>query len=85
MRTFEYKIKDESGIHARPAGLLAKLAGDFESEITISHGEKSAEIRRLIAVMGMGIRCDDTVTVTVSGPDEQNAAEAVEKFFRENL
>ena len=85
MRTFDYKIKDESGIHARPAGLLAKLAGEFESEITISSGEKSAEIRRLIAVMGMGIRCDDMVTLTITGSDEQAAAEAVEKFFRENL
>ena len=37
MKTFEYTIKDELGIHARPAGLLVKEAKKFESECTINH------------------------------------------------
>ena len=36
MKTFEYTIKDELGIHARPAGLLVKEAKKFESECTIT-------------------------------------------------
>ncbi len=36
-------------------------------------------------VMGMGIKCGDTVTVTVEGDDEAVAAEAIEKFFKENF
>ena len=41
MKTFNYTIKDEVGIHARPAGLLAKKAKEFESTISIQKGEKS--------------------------------------------
>ena len=35
MKTFSYTVKDEVGIHARPAGLLAKKAKEFQSTITI--------------------------------------------------
>ena len=39
MKTFEYTIKDELGIHARPAGLLVKEAKKFESECTITKAD----------------------------------------------
>lgn len=35
MKEFEYVVKDEQGIHARPAGLLVKKAGGFSSDIKI--------------------------------------------------
>ena len=38
-----------------------------------------------MALMGMGIKCGDTVQVTIEGPDEDVAAETIEKFFKENL
>lgn len=41
MKTFEYTIKDELGIHARPAGLLVKEAKKFESECTITKDGKT--------------------------------------------
>ena len=53
MKKFSYKIKDEAGIHARPAGLLVKTAGKFRSEIKLLCGDKSADAKRLFAVMGM--------------------------------
>ena len=40
MKTFDYTVKDELGIHARPAGLLVKEAKNFTSKITIKKGEK---------------------------------------------
>ena len=57
MKTFEYVIKDELGIHARPAGMLAKTAKNYESEITISKGEKSVVCTKLMALMGLGVKC----------------------------
>ena len=39
MKTFEYTIKDELGIHARPAGMLVKEAKNFASECTITKME----------------------------------------------
>lgn len=40
MKSFEYTIKDELGIHARPAGMLVKEAKNFASECTITKMEK---------------------------------------------
>lgn len=85
MKSFSYTIKDEIGIHARPAGLLAKKAREFESVITISKDGKSAAATKLMALMGLGVKCGETVTVTVEGTDEEKAAAEMEKFFSENL
>lgn len=85
VRIFEYTIKDEHGIHARPAGMLAKLAKGFTSEITIARGEKSASCTKLIALMGLGIKCGDTITVTVRGEDETQAELAVKEFLQNEL
>ena len=38
-----------------------------------------------MALMGMGVKCGDTVDITIEGPNEDAAAEAIEKFFKENL
>lgn len=85
MKTFNYTIKDEIGIHARPAGLLAKTAKGFESEVTVEKGGKSVNASRLMALMGLGVKCGDTITVTVSGADEEAAAKAIEEFLAANL
>ena len=85
MKTFSYIIKDSVGIHARPAGQLAKLAKEFSSAITLEKGGKSVNVTKLMMLMGMGIKCGDTVNFTVEGPDEAAAAEAIEKFMNENL
>ena len=85
MKKFEYVIKDEVGIHARPAGLLVKEAKKYESKITISKDGKSAEATKLMAVMGLGVKCGQTVEVSVEGADEDAAFEGVKAFFEANL
>lgn len=56
MKQFQYTIKDELGVHARPAGLLVKLAKQYTSTSTIEKNGKTCDMRKLMAVMGMGIR-----------------------------
>ena len=85
MKNFSYVIKDEVGIHARPAGLLVKEAKKYESKIVISKDGKSAEATKLMAVMGLGVKCGQTVDVEVSGADEDSAYEGIKKFFEANL
>ena len=48
MKTFEYTIKDELGIHARPAGLLVKEAKKYESECTITKDGKTKKLTQLM-------------------------------------
>lgn len=85
MRSFEYTVTDPVGIHARPAGMLAKKAKEFSCEITLRKGEKSASATRLMAVMGLCIKCGDPVTVTLSGIDEDVACTELQAWFSQNL
>ncbi len=80
--TFEYTITDPVGLHARPAGELAKEAKKYASKVIICKGEKRAEATRLMSVMGMGVKCGDTVRVEVDGEDAEQAGPAVEAFFK---
>ncbi len=85
MKQFNYTIKDEIGIHARPAGLLAKTAKAFSSVVTIEKNGKSAVATKLMALMGLGVKCGDVVTVTVEGADEDAAYDSIKSFFESSL
>ncbi len=85
MKQFEYVIKDELGVHARPAGLLVKAAKEFDSEIVITKGEKSANAKKLIALMGLAIKQGDRITVKISGEDEDKAAAEMERTLTKIL
>ena len=49
MKEFQYTIQDPMGFHARPAGALVRAAKAYASKVTISCGEKSAQLTRLMA------------------------------------
>ena len=85
MQKFEYTVKDEVGIHARPAGLLVKEAKKLQSKVMITKEGKSADASKLMAVMGLGVKCGQTVEVSVEGDDEAEAFEAMKSFFETNL
>lgn len=85
MKTIKYVINDELGIHARPAGLLVKLASGYQSDITISKDGKDASAKRIMALMGLGATKGTEISVKVEGPDEEEAAKAVEEFLKGNL
>ncbi|MGL6202592.1 MAG: HPr family phosphocarrier protein [Lachnospiraceae bacterium] len=85
MKSFEYTIKDELGIHARPAGLLVKCVKSTGSVVKITKDDKTVEGTKLMALMGMGVKCGDTLRISVEGEDEDIAYETVKKFFEENL
>lgn len=85
MRQFQYTITDPVGIHARPAGLLVKAAKALDSTVTVEKDGRSTAATKLMALMGLGIKGGDTVTVSVEGGDEQASLTAMEQFFRDNL
>ncbi len=85
MKTIQYTITDREGIHARPAGLLVKQANKFESAITIRKGEKSADAKRIFAVMGLAAKQNEEITVTAEGRDEDAAIAAIETFLKANM
>lgn len=85
MKQFQYTITDPIGLHARPAGLLVKAAKPLDSTITIAKADgKSAVATKLMAVMGLGVKTGETITVTVEGGNEEANAAAMEQFLKEN-
>lgn len=85
MKQFTYTINDPLGIHARPAGLLAKEAKKFTSVCTITKDGQTKKLTQLMMLMSMGIKNGDTVTVTAEGEDEEAAITALKSFFESNL
>ncbi|MCI9332037.1 MAG: HPr family phosphocarrier protein [Oscillibacter sp.] len=85
MKQFTYTITDPVGIHARPAGLLAKAAKALDSTVTITKGEKSAVATKLMAVMGLGVKTGETITITIEGGDEEASAATIEQFCKDNM
>lgn len=86
MRKFIYTVQDANGVHARPAGLLVKAAKALDSTITLENAAgKSAVATKLMAVMGLGIKQGDTVTVTVEGGDEEASAAAMEEILQQRI
>lgn len=85
MKSFVYLITDEIGIHARPAGELVKLAKEFKSTITVSANGKKAEATKLMALMGLGVKCGMQVQVDIEGDDDEEALSKIQSFFENNL
>ena len=85
MKEFQYTVKDACGIHARPAGLQVKVVKGFSSTATLEKNGKTCDLRKLMALMGMGVKQGETVTVKVEGEDEEAAAAAIQQFLTENV
>lgn len=85
MEQFTYKITDPTGIHARPAGQLVKLIKELSSSITITKGDKTVVGTKLIALMGLGIKCGDTITVQIEGDNEKVDSARIKSFLEERL
>lgn len=85
MRSFMYTIKVPVGMHARHAGLLVREAEKYRSAVTVSKGEAAADAKRILRLMGLGIRHGDLITVTVEGPDEDEAAIRLKNFIWTNF
>lgn len=85
MKEFKYVINDPVGLHARPAGLLVKQVSAYQSKVTLSSNGKSADARKLIMLMSLGIKQGMEVTCQIEGEDEDAAFDALQKFFTDNL
>ena len=85
MTTITYVIKDELGIHARPAGLITKTVKGFQSKVMMGRPEKMVDASKIIGIMSLGMKCGEKITLTVDGPDEADAVRALEEFLAANL
>ena len=80
-------IKNPSGLHLRPAGVLSQTAMKFKSDIIIEYGEKRIVAKSVLNVMAAGIKSGTEVNLIVEGDDEEEAmktlVEAIESVLCE--
>lgn len=83
--SFQYVITDNMGLHARPAGLLAKKAKALSSTVTISFRGTGCNARKVIQLMLLEAKKGDILDVTVSGESEVSEADELNAFLGEVL
>lgn len=70
-------IKNPTGLHLRPAGILCKEAMKFKSLITFSFRENTANAKIVLSVLGACVKSGDEIEIFCDGEDEQEALEAL--------
>lgn len=70
-------IKNPTGLHLRPAGILCKEAMKFKSLITFSFRESTANAKSVLSVLGACVKCGDEIEFVCEGDDEQEALQAL--------
>lgn len=69
-------LTNGSGLHMRPAGVLASAMAPFASEVTIFADGKEVNAKSLMSIVAAGIKCGAEVEVRAEGDDEQAALDA---------
>ena len=77
MAELHLTVLDPGGLHARPAAQVVRTAGRFLSRITINVGDRTADVKSLIALLGLTIRPGAEITLAADGPDATAALAAL--------
>ena len=86
MLEFKCVIQDELGIHARPAGQLAKEAKALgDTVVKVTKDGKTVAASQLMKLMGLGVKKGNEVTISVEGGDEAAALDKMKAFFKDNF
>ena len=85
MIKFEYTIKDELGIHARPAGMIVDITGQAKSDISIVFEGSKANAKSILNVMMLAIPAGSEVKFEIDGEDEESVASQLESLFNDHF
>jgi phosphocarrier protein len=77
MKRKEVEIKNKLGLHARPASLLVKLDGKFESEIQLAKDDTEINAKSILGVMMLAAGPGQSITITADGSDAEEAVDAI--------
>jgi phosphotransferase system HPr (HPr) family protein len=77
MPEIQLTVKDPAGLHARPAAKFVQAASRFESRIVIRQGEREADAKSLIAILGLTIRPSSQIVLAADGPDAEAALDGL--------
>jgi phosphotransferase system HPr (HPr) family protein len=75
-------LLNETGLHARPASVFVNTATKFKSDLALVKGEKQANAKSILSVLGLGITKGTEITITANGPDEEDAVKTLVELIR---
>jgi phosphocarrier protein HPr len=78
-------IKNPTGLHLRPAGILCKEAMQFKALITFQFRDGTANAKSVLSVLGACVKSGDEIEFTCEGEDEQEALEALVRAVENGL
>jgi multiphosphoryl transfer protein len=78
-------IPNPTGLHARPAAVLANLAKGFRSSIKLQLGDQQVNARSITAIMGLDVRSGASVRLLASGPDARAAIDKIAPVVAQGL
>lgn len=74
-------VGNQTGIHARPAGVLAKTVGQFQSRIELVYNGKTIKAKSIMGILGAGIKGRAQVEIICEGQDEERAMQELKQLF----
>lgn len=74
-------VRNEEGLHTRPANQFVKLVKQFACEVVIGKNGAEAPGKSLLKIMKLGVVQGDSIVLRCDGPDEQDAMEALEEVL----
>jgi phosphocarrier protein len=81
----DYLIIDPHGMHARPATALLRLARQFKSEFSLKKDGNKIQMKSMLNILSLALKCGDTISVFIEGDDESQAVAAFDNFFNEEM
>lgn len=78
-------VKNPTGLHLRPAGLLCKLALEYTSKVSLRFKESTANAKSILSVLAACVKTGDEVEIICEGEDEADALERIVKAIEEGL
>ena len=70
MISYTYVIKDENGMHARPAAMFAQGCSNFNSTVTLTANGKTVDAKNVTAILSLGCKQNDEIKIDIDGDDE---------------
>ena len=77
----KFTVRAELGLHARPAGRFAQLAGHYQSEVTLSRGGEWVNGRSVLSILSLAAAVETVLSVRAVGEDAEEAVLALGKLL----
>lgn len=78
-------ISNPSGLHARPASVLAQAAGKCESDVRLISNGKTIQAKSILNIMSMAIKCGTEVEVQCDGATEEEDLKTIVSLIESGL